>query len=633
LPEVRICATMGIMFIRAKTKKSKGKKVYIQHQLIESIRTSSGPRQQIVLNLGHLHLPEEKWKALANCIEELLTNQRSLLPQDPEVVAKARHYASQIRQERLARAQEGVDSKDTTLKEDTQYEQVDINSLITNDAKTIGAEHVAISQMNEYGFDKILKGLNFTQEQIIYARMLIVGRMVHPGSERETVRWLCDTSSVGELLGSRVKVYDTALHRTAVLLWENHVAIEHELSNRAREIFSLKETVMLYDLTNTYFEGSKRGSKVARHGKSKEKRSDCPLVTLSLTIDEEGFPKQSKVWEGNVSEPATLENILLGLKREEGLFSSQRTIVMDAGIATEDNIALIKKRGYKYVAVSRKRTYGDDFWSGVEDEKITLLDGKTTLRMKLVRTGEESFLLCHSEAKEAKESAILLRREQKFEQELLAIKKGLQEKRTLKKYDKIMERIGRFKERYKVGNLYTIKVKQTDGKVTDIQFDKNEKCQAKEEAIGTYVLRTNRLDLCGEEVSKLHRSLTTVEESFKYMKSDLGLRPNFHHRDTPTIAHMHITVLSYHMLAGILKKLRTGGIKYNWNTIRNILASHIRLTTTLNTEDGHIIDVRTCTTPTEKQHVIYNKLHIKHTPLGRKYIKSSVKAQRCSAEK
>ncbi|MCP4457604.1 MAG: IS1634 family transposase, partial [Cytophagales bacterium] len=603
------------MFIREKSKKSKGKKRYIQHQLIESIRTSAGPRQQIVLNLGRLHLLEEKWKELANCIEGLLTNQRSLLPQDPEIEAKARHYANRIRQERLVRTRESVDSEETAAtRKDAQYEQVDIKSLVTNDAKTIGAEHVAISQMDEYGFDKILKGLNFTDKQIVYAKMLIAGRMLHPGSERETARWLCETSGVGELLGSQVKVYDTALHRTAVLLWENHVAIEQELSNRAREIFSLKETVILYDLTNTYFEGSKRGSAVARHGKSKEKRNDCPLITLSLTIDEDGFPKQSKVWKGNVSEPDTLEEILSGLKKEESLFPSQRTIVMDAGIATEDNMALIKKNHFKYVAVSRKRTYDDSFWSGVEDEKITLSDGKMTLSMKLVRTEEEVFLLCHSEAKEAKESAILLRREEKFEQELLAIKEGLKEKRKLKKYDKIMERIGRFKERYKVGNLYTINVKQTDGKVTDIQFEKNEQCRTKESSVGTYVLRTNRLDLCAEEISKLHRSLTTVEESFRNMKGHLGLRPNFHHDDIPTIAHAHVTVLAYHMLAGILKKLRSAGIHYNWNTIRNILGTHVRVTTTMNTEDGHVIDVRTCTTPTEKQHTIYNKLHIKHTP-------------------
>ena len=620
------------MFIREKTRKSKGKKRYIQHQLIESIRTPAGPRQHIVLNLGQLNLPEDKWKELANCIEGLLSNQRNLLPQDPEIEVKARHYASQIRLERLARSKKIEDSKEAAVKEDIQYEQVDVNSLIANDAKTIGAEHVVVSQMDEYGFDKILKALNFTEKQIVYARMLIVGRMVHPGSERETVRWLCETSGVGELLDPQVKVYDTALHRAAVLLWENHVAIEQELSNRAKEIFSLKETVILYDLTNTYFEGSKRGSKVAGYGKSKEKRNDCPLVTLSLTVDEEGFPKQSKVWEGNVSEPDTLEDVLLGLKKEENLFSSQRTIVMDAGIATEDNVALIKKRGFKYVAVSRKRTYDDSFWSEEEPEKIALSDGKTILSMKLARTEEEVFLLCHSEAKEAKESAILLRREEKFEQELLAMREGLKEKRKLKKYDKIMERIGRFKERYKVGNLYTINVKQTDGKVTDIQFVKNEQYHAKESSVGTYVLRTNRLDLCAQEISKLHRSLTTVEESFKNMKGDLGLRPNFHHDDIPTIAHVHVTVLAYHMLAGILKKLRTAGIYYNWNTIRDVLKTHVRVTTTMNTEDGHVIDARTCTTPTEKQHTIYNKLHIKHTPLGRKYMKSSVKTQRCSAE-
>jgi hypothetical protein len=253
--------------------------------------------------------------------------------------------------------------------------------------------------------------------------------------------------------------------------------------------------------------------------------------------------------------------------------------------------------------------------------------------MKLVRTGEEAFLLCHSEAKEAKESAILLSREHKFEQALVEIKEGLGRPKTSKKYDKIIERIGRLKERYGVGNLYTIEVKHKEGKATDIQFKKNGNAHAKEESLGTYVLRTNRLDLSGEEISKLHRALTTVEESFEIMKGSLGLRPNFHHTDTPTIAHVHVTVLAYHILAGILKKLRKAGMHSNWNTIRNTLATHMRVTTTMNTDDGHVLDIRTCTTPTEKQHVIYNKLKIKHMPLGRKNVKTSLKPQRCSAEK
>lgn len=204
---------------------------------------------------AELCLPEDKWKALANCIEGFLANQKPFFPVDPEIEAKARHYANQIRQERLSRGQECLAADEAGVQEATHHEHVDVNSLITSDAKTVGAEHAAISQMNEYGIDKILKGLEFTQEQITYSKMLIVGRMVHPGSERETVRWPPIDSfggGVGEMLGSEVKLYDMSLHRTAVLLWENHAAIEQELSERAREIFSLREAVILYDLTNTY---------------------------------------------------------------------------------------------------------------------------------------------------------------------------------------------------------------------------------------------------------------------------------------------------------------------------------------------------------------------------------------------
>ena len=148
----------------------------------------------------------------------------------------------------------------------------------------------------------MLKQLGFTENQVNYAKILIAGRLVHPSSERETARWANEDSAVLELLQAKINVYDTALHRTAVLLWEQHDKIEQRLSQAAREIFGLKETIILYDLTNTYFEGSKKGSKIAKHAKSKDKRDDRPVITLALTLDGQGFPKQSKVFEGNISE-------------------------------------------------------------------------------------------------------------------------------------------------------------------------------------------------------------------------------------------------------------------------------------------------------------------------------------------
>jgi hypothetical protein len=620
------------MFIREKSKTVKGKK-YIQHQLIESIRTPAGPRQRLVLNLGFLDLHPDKWKELANTIESEIHKQPRLFETDPHIEKLARHYAKVIVREKLNKESERAASDKAADRLGADYQSVDVNSVSSSEARKIGAEHVVLAQMREYKFDKMLKELGFTDNQLNYAKILIAGRLVHPSSERETARWANEDSAILELLQAKINVYDTALHRTAVLLWEHHDKIEQRLSQAAREIFGLKETIILYDLTNTYFEGSKKGSKIANHAKSKDKRDDRPLITLALTLDAQGFPKQSKVYEGNISEPGTLEKMLDELSNVVDGFNPQKTIVIDAGIATEDNLEIIKRKQFKYLAVSRKKSYGDDFWQGSQEQQIKLSDEKTQLRVKLVKTKKESYLLCHSEAKEAKEKAILDRRLKKFEEALNGINKGLKKKRTHKKYDKIIERIGRLKEKYGVGSLYDIEVKQQKGVATKIIFNKNPNGKAKEKRVGEYVIRTNRLDLIEEEISKIHRTLTTVEDSFRSMKSELGLRPNYHKRDDTGTAHIFITVIAYHIIAGILKKLRANAINYSWRTIRNILSMQVRVTTSFNTEDKATMHIRTTTTPTLKQSNIYSKLGVVQKPLKQVKIKLPVKKDRTTINK
>ena len=620
------------MFIREKSKTVKAKK-YIQHQLIESIRTPAGPRQRLVLNLGFLDLHPDKWKELANTIESEVHKQPRLFVTDPQIEKLASHYAKVIIREKLNKESERAASDKAADRLSADYQSVDVNSVSSSEARKIGAEHVVLAQMREYKFDKMLKELGFTDSQVDYAKILIAGRLVHPSSERETARWANEDSAILELLQAKINVYDTALHRTAVLLWEHHDKIEQRLSQAAREIFGLKETIILYDLTNTYFEGSKKGSKIAKHAKSKDKRDDRPLATLALTLDAQGFPKQSKVYEGNISEPGTLEKMLDELSNVVDGFNPQKTIVIDAGIATEDNLEIIKRKQFKYLAVSRKKSYGDDFWQGSQEQQIKLSDEKTQLRVKLVKTKKESYLLCHSEAKEAKEKAILDRRLKKFEEGLNGINEGLKKKRTHKKYDKIIERIGRLKEKYGVGSLYDIEVKQQKGVATKIIFNKNPNGKAKEKRVGEYVIRTNRLDLIEEEISKIHRTLTTVEDSFRSMKSELGLRPNYHKRDDTGTAHIFITVIAYHIIAGILKKLRANAINYSWHTIRNILSAQVRVTTSFNTEDKATIHIRTTTTPTLKQSDIYSKLGLVQKPLKQIKIKLPSKKDRTTTNK
>jgi len=610
------------MFIKQTTKSKNGNK-YIQHQLIESIRTPKGPRQRLILNLGKIVLPKEQWKDLANAIESRVHGYKTLFKESDEISKLADHFASLILKSKLNEAEEKRDIEAEI--QEPVYETVDITTVSSSDSKTIGAEHAALSMIEEYGIDKILKELKFTDKEINYAKMLIVGRLVHPASERETVRWLKENSGLSELLKTDIKIYDNALHRVSKLLVKHHEEIEKKLSSRAKTIFSLEETIILYDLTNTYFEVSKKDSKIAKHGKSKEKRNDSPLVTLALTVDEDGFPKHSEVFKGNIGEPTTLEGILKKLEKTRDVFVLSKTVVIDAGIATEDNLALIKEQGFKYIAVSRKKSYEEDFWYGSKEKELELSDKNNMLKLKLVKKEDEVWVHCSSKFKEAKERAIIEQKFLRFEEELKKLQVNLSKKGTRKGYSYILEKIGRLKERYGVGSMYDIDIEKCGEKVVSLKSMRNPKGKAKEENIGSYVLRTNRVDLDEAEISKLHRSLSIVENSFRAMKSHLGLRPIHHQNDTMTEGHLFISVLGYHIVAGILKKLQGAGIRYNWSTVRNILSSHVRVTTSFKTKEEAVINVRNSTVPTIKQQEIYKALKIKLQPLKSVYAKIPLK--------
>lgn len=608
------------MFIREKTKKHKGQE-YIQYQLVESYRIKSGPRQDVILNLGtDFKLPKEKWWTLIPAIERKLSNQIELemAEKDVEMEALAEHYAKLIVAEKL--------NKETELKEKLKQKAeqkdlqlVDINSMANSDSRSIGAEQILVEEMKRFELDAILKEMEFSEKEVAEVKMLIAGRAVHPGSERETARWITDDSGIQELIGSDIKVYDTSLHRTGKKLWEKKEEIEKALTEKSRNLFSLKETIILYDLTNTYFEGEYKKATDITFGRSKERRSDCKLATLALMIDEEGFPKQSKILKGNISEPGTLKNFILEIKKM-GKESEEKTIVIDAGIATEENIKLIKEEKIRYVAISRKRNYDESLWKDAEEKRIKVNKNKAELKLNLHRTEEESFLLCKSSDKEKRDEDIITTRLNRFENELQTIADALSKKKTMKRYDKVLERIGRIKERHGVGNLYDIGIKKDGETVTEIKFERNNKALAVVEGYGEYVIRTNRIDLKEEEISKIHRSLTNVEDAFRIMKAELGMRPNFHKNEIAAFTHIFITVIAYYFINSILFKLKDTGCNYTWNTVRNIVSTHDRVTTSFNNEKNETIYIRNTVTANRSQNEIYKFLGIKNTLNKKKYV-------------
>jgi len=236
--------------------------------------------------------------------------------------------------------------------EKSDYREVDVDSLEMLRPRSVGCEHVALDAFNALKLGGYLKTLGFNGPQLAAATGTIIGRMCNPASELATHYWLQNVSGLGELIDydfNKTNLYK--MYSISDQLLKNKEAIEKYLY--------FQETITLYDLTNTYFEGQGKANNLGERGRSKEKRSDCPLVTLALMLDSSGFPKSSQVFEGNVGESRTLEKMIKGLEkkgRNPDIFEPQKaTIVMDAGIASEDNIKWLKENKYPYIVVSRKR--------------------------------------------------------------------------------------------------------------------------------------------------------------------------------------------------------------------------------------------------------------------------------------
>jgi len=369
--------------------------------------------------------------------------------------------------------------------------------------------------------------------------------MLNPGSELNTYEWLKERSSLFELLG--INYHRKSLrqfYRVSEKLFKYSEEIEKKLFEYEQELFNFENKILLYDLTNTHFEGIQKNNKKAKRGKSKQKRSDCPLVTLGMVLNEEGFPICSKIYEGNKSEVKTLIDIVRDLSSKVNL-QVKPTIVIDAGIASEENIKLIKDSGYNYIAVSRGKDIALDYSEG---EDISIKNDSYSVKGKLNIVGQESFLCISSEMKAFKEGGIKDRFRQRFEEGLEHIRSSLSKKNGIKRYDKIHERIGRLKSKCsKVSRYYDIEVVRKDDSniVADIRWKVDEEKLATT-LNGSYAIRTNFTDLSEQEIWDIYVMLNDVESTFRTLKSELGLRPVYHSKESAVEGHLFISVLAYH---------------------------------------------------------------------------------------
>ena len=499
------------MFIRKVSHKdNKNNLEYYTYKLVESVRTERGPRQRTLLNLGtNFSLLEEKWKEFANRVEEIITGQTSLFDYPEEIETLAEHCARKI-----IRKQSSVIPKKEDLSSDClpDYQTVDINSVENEYPRTVGAEHVVYHTIKELELDRKFVELGFNKPHLEAAIGVIAARLINPASERATHVWLKEISGIDELMDTDFTMLSqNRVYKVSDMLLKQQKAIEEHLSLKERNLFNLKEKVILYDLTNTFFEGTGKYNKKAHFGRSKEKRTDCPLVTLGLVLDAEGFVKRSNVFEGNISEGKTLKNMIRDLSSHK--FFIKPTIVLDAGIATEDNIKWLKDNQYSYLVVSRKRK--KDIPANINMVTVKE-DNNTIVKAALVNVedADEIQLYCHSTGKEKKGKAIKNLFQKRFEEELEKARSALLKKNGIKQYDKVVERIGRLKERFKrMSHRYKVTIEKDPD--TDRAKTINWHIKDTKENEGIYVLRTNRKELKEQQIWDIYNMLTDMEDAFR----------------------------------------------------------------------------------------------------------------------
>jgi transposase len=602
------CAKLLPMFIRRTTIKSrKDGSQYYTYRLVESKRTEKGVRQYTLLNLGaDFSHPREQWPDLIKRVENILSGQQPLFDIDSDIEELAQDIAAKI----IASYQ------DVSHSDENDYQEVDLNSLEMSRPRRVGAEHVTLEALHFLGLDGKLKDLGFNGPQTAAAIGTILGRCCEPGSELATHQWLQERSALGELIDfdfNDLSLY--GLYQASDQLLKKKAVIEQHLFERERNLFDLRETITLYDLTNTYFEGQCKANALAARGHSKEKRSDCLLVTLGLVLDSSGFPRRSHVYEGNVSEPQTLSEMLHDLEKGRTATDPKPTVVMDAGIATEDNVAWLKKHQYPYLVVSRKKHREFDESSAV----IVKEDDECTVRVQKIFDEEtqETLLYCHSSQREKKDQAIDDRVTSRLEEALQKLAAGLNKKQCLKKYDKVMVKIGRLREKYsRASKQYTITVEKDDtsGNATKITWQQKAAQNTTDSYPGVYCLRTSHADWDEPTLWDTYTMLTDLEAVFLSLKSELGLRPVHHQLTARVSGHLFISVLAYHLVHTIRFRLKREDIFSSWSSLRKLLSTQCRISVSMQCKSGKAVHVRKSTRPEPRQQEIYSALGIKSHP-------------------
>lgn len=578
------------MFLK-RMRLNKSGKQHVYWALVKSVRTARGPRHEVVSYLGELSAGEK-----AGWAKIIQTTKRQsdfiVPPLDPN-------------EEEDGPVPESVEVK-------TQGVRVERT-------RAFGEVYLALLLWRALELDKLLEQLIPSGREGIewasVAALLGIARFCNPSSELHTADMWYEGTALSDLLGiPPEKVYPMRLYRCLDHILPHKEEIERHLMERFSALFDAEFDLLLYDVTSTYFEGQAKQNPQAKRGYSRDKRFDCKQVCIGLVVNQEGFPVAYEVFDGNRADVTTVEEIVEAMETKYG--KARRIWVMDRGMVSEDNLEYLRKRKGRYIVGTPKsmlKTFEKELvekeWQEVEEGiNVKLCPGPE---------GDETFVLCHSAERREKEKAMVARFEDRIETGLEKLAGRLA--RAKKKTDRgpVERQIGRLLgKNSRAAGLFDIKLESVmrNGKkgYLKLVWTKQEAWKKWAElSQGCYLLRTNLTDWTPEKLWKTYIQLTVAEAAFRIEKSELSIRPIWHHKEHRVQAHIQFSFLAYAMWKVLEQWMARAGLG---NGPRPVIEELARIKTQdviLPTSQGKELRIRCVTVPDKPQRALLDRLGLK----------------------
>jgi len=518
------------MFLRAH-QRSKDGKAHTYWSLVETVRTSGGPRQRTLCYLGELNgSAQARWlKSIEVFNEQGEIEQLKLFPADEEVP-----------------------------QDDPQVARVLVHQVRLERTRQFGACYLGWELWKQLELDRFFEeaideqGADIPWSRV--AALLAINRLCAPGSELAIEqRWYPSTALDDLLEIPEGKINDTRLYRCLDRILPHKTKLEQHLKQRYGELFGAEFDVLLYDLTSTYMEGAAEKNPMMRRGYSRDHRPDCEQMVIALIVNSEGFPFSYETFDGNRADLSTMETILRMVERKYG--KARRIWVMDRGIVSEENLAAIRKRDGQYL-VGTPRSQMKRFEREFLHDDWVQVRADIEVKQVGIAGGEETYILCRTTGRKEKEQAIRERFTARMEKALRALEHRIAAGR-LKDRNKMERQLGRIQARHpQVNDLFAVELGNTPNGVRLLWQIRAERLAWRNMREGAYLLRTNLRMEAPQQLWSMYMQLTEAEAAFRALKSELSIRPLFHQKEPRVKAHVLVAFLGYALWVTLKHRLK-----------------------------------------------------------------------------